>query len=106
MSELRKKRHRVHHEEEHQGEGPWLMSYADMMTLLCGFFIMLFTMSKLDEPQYEKMKEAVSKEFKGSYTNPTDELEGSLVVYHASLEGQVQKLFDVSGIGAGKWTLR
>ena len=40
-------------------ESNWLVSYADMMTLLCGFFIMLFSMAKMDEPQYEKVKESV-----------------------------------------------
>ena len=44
-------------------ESNWLISYADMMTLLCGFFIMLFSMCKLDTPQYDSFKEAISKQF-------------------------------------------
>lgn len=52
------------------GEGNWLISYADMMTLLCGFFIMLFSMAKLDEPKYESFKEEVSKQFGGQYVVP------------------------------------
>ena len=55
-------------------EGNWLVSYADMMTLLCGFFIMLFSMAKMDEPQFEKVKEAMSEQFGGEYKNPTKEL--------------------------------
>ncbi|OFZ22804.1 MAG: hypothetical protein A2X94_11920 [Bdellovibrionales bacterium GWB1_55_8] len=54
-------------------ESNWLVSYADMMTLLCGFFIMLFSLAKLDDPQYEKVKEAVAKQFGGDYAMPTDE---------------------------------
>ncbi|MBI4925911.1 MAG: OmpA family protein [Bdellovibrio sp.] len=45
----------------------WLVSYADMMTLLCGFFIMLFSMAKLDAPQYDGFKEALAKQFGGEY---------------------------------------
>jgi len=51
-------------------ESNWLVSYADMMTLLCGFFIMLFSMAKMDEPKYESMKQEVSKQFGGEYHAP------------------------------------
>lgn len=56
--------------EASHDESNWLVSYADMMTLLCGFFIMLFSMAKLDDPKYESMKEAVAKQFGGEYKTP------------------------------------
>ena len=55
-------------------ESSWLISYADMMTLLCGFFIMLFSMSKLDNPQYDSFKSAMAKQFGGEYVSATKEL--------------------------------
>ena len=55
-------------------ESNWLVSYADMMTLLCGFFIMLFSISKLDAPQYESVKQAVATQFGGTYEAPHQEL--------------------------------
>ncbi len=54
-------------------ESNWLVSYADMMTLLCGFFIMLFSMAKLDEPQYERVREALSKQFGGEFHSPAQD---------------------------------
>jgi chemotaxis protein MotB len=71
----------AHHFEEghgeagggHDDESNWLVSYADMMTLLCGFFIMLFSMAKLDEPQYERVREALSKQFGGEFQSPAQE---------------------------------
>ncbi len=57
-----------------EDEGNWLVSYADMMTLLCGFFIMLFSMAKMDEPKYDSFKENVSKQFGGKYESPPKEL--------------------------------
>lgn len=61
-------------EEPNHDESNWLVSYADMMTLLCGFFIMLFSMAKLDEPQFERVKESVAKQFGGDYISPNKEL--------------------------------
>jgi chemotaxis protein MotB len=55
-------------------ESNWLVSYADMMTLLCGFFIMLFSMAKLDDPKFEKVKEAVAEHFGGQYQSPSKDL--------------------------------
>lgn len=51
-------------------ESNWLISYADMMTLLCGFFIMLFSMANLDEPKYDSFKQAMSAQFGGEYVAP------------------------------------
>jgi chemotaxis protein MotB len=68
------------HKPEEEKEPPphdesnWLVSYADMMTLLCIFFVLMFTMAKLDEPQYEKVKESVATKFGGDYKSPTEEL--------------------------------
>jgi len=49
------------HAEE--GEGPWLMSFADMVTLLMCFFILFFSVEKgnleVDDP--EKLKELLEK---------------------------------------------
>src|SRR4051812_26352237 len=45
-----------------------------MMTLLCGFFIMLFSMAKLDVTKYDSFKAEISKQFGGEYSSPTKEL--------------------------------
>ena len=70
--------HRPHHAPHHEGgeddESNWLVSYADMMTLLCGFFIMMFSMAKLDEPQYEIVREAIAKQFGGEFKSPAQEM--------------------------------
>jgi len=57
-----------------EDESNWLVSYADMMTLLCGFFIMMFSMARLDEPQFEKVKESIAHSFGGDYKSPNKEL--------------------------------
>ncbi len=52
----------------------WLVSYADMMTLLCGFFIILFSMAKLDADQYESLREALAQQLGYPYTPPHGEM--------------------------------
>jgi chemotaxis protein MotB len=51
------------HEHAEEGEGPWLMSFADMVTLLMCFFILFFSIDKgnfqVDDP--EKLKEILAK---------------------------------------------
>ena len=60
--------------EEHHDESNWLISYADMMTLLCTFFIMMFALTNLEKEDAEKVKEEVSKHFKGAYEVPNQDL--------------------------------
>lgn len=55
-------------------ESNWLISYADMMTLLCAFFIMLFSMSKPNTPEFEAVKKQVAEHFGKEYKSPTEDL--------------------------------
>lgn len=48
------------HHDDHVDER-WLVSYADMMTLLFGLFVMLYALQ--DPVQFEKMKNSVSEKF-------------------------------------------
>ncbi len=81
-------------------ESNWLISYADMMTLLCAFFIMLFSLSKLDEPKYEKVKQEVAKTFKGEYHPPAKELEQEItqVIQEAGVQRETTLKSDAYGV--------
>jgi chemotaxis protein MotB len=49
--------------EEHDEE-LWLVSYADMMTLLFGFFVILYSFSTLDDKKFDQMSERMAEAFK------------------------------------------
>ena len=55
------------HEEGSEG---WLVSYADMMTLLVGFFVILLSFSSIDQGKLEALKRSATKEFGGTYEAP------------------------------------
>jgi chemotaxis protein MotB len=58
-----------HHPPHEEGEA-WLISYADLMTLLVGFFVILLSFSSVDEEKLEGLKRAITQEFGGSYQVP------------------------------------
>lgn len=64
-------RRKRNHEEEHpkemvHDESNWLVSYADMMTLLFGFFVLMYSFSKIDEEKFEVVRKDLVKYFGGS----------------------------------------
>jgi len=52
--------------EEHENHERWLITYADMITLLMAFFIMLFAMSQLDLAKFKQFQQGVAAELGGN----------------------------------------
>ncbi len=51
-----------HSEHEEHDEG-WLVSYADMVTLLFGFFVIMYSMSNVEEKKFSEMGKSIAKSF-------------------------------------------
>ncbi|MDF1605973.1 flagellar motor protein MotB [Nocardioides sp. YIM 152315] len=56
---------RTKHEEpeEHENHERWMVTYADMLTLLMVLFIVMFAMSQVDEKKYNALKNGLSDGF-------------------------------------------
>lgn len=63
MSSGRSGRRKKHHEEEHENHERWLVSYADMVTLLMCLFIVLFAMSQVDQKKFEALGSGLADAF-------------------------------------------
>lgn len=64
------------HEEEHDhpmvhDESNWLVSYADLMTLLFGFFVIMYSISKVDPQKYTIVAKDFAKYFGGKVESIT-----------------------------------
>ncbi len=62
MSLLGSNKH-VSHED---GES-WLVSYADMVTLLFGFFVILYSLSQVDESKFSEFRKEIAETFGGEF---------------------------------------
>jgi chemotaxis protein MotB len=58
-------RKKPHHEEEHENEERWLVSFADMMTLLFCLFMVLFAISSVNTSKFESLQKALQDAFSG-----------------------------------------
>jgi chemotaxis protein MotB len=67
-----------HAKKPEEGEGPWLISYADLMTLLMGFFALIASFSTPDVKKFEEVKKSAAERFQGEYKEPYKELEGQV----------------------------
>jgi chemotaxis protein MotB len=52
-----------HAEEEHENSERWLLTYADMITLLMVLFIVLFAIGQIDSKKFEKLHDGLAKSF-------------------------------------------
>ncbi len=54
--------HRKHADPHGDNQDRWLLTYADMITLLLVLFIVLFALSKIDQSKYKEFQESVSED--------------------------------------------
>jgi chemotaxis protein MotB len=57
---------RRHDEEEHENHERWLVTYADMLTLLMVLFIVMFAMSQVDEQKFNALRAGLADGFGNS----------------------------------------
>src|SRR3954449_3306555 len=76
----RRKKHEEH--EEHVNHERWLITYADMITLLMVLFIVLFAIGQTDLKKFEALKHSLSNSSGGK--NPQPAIEGG----SGNLDGQ------------------
>ena len=53
-------RKRRGHEEEHENHERWLVTYADMLTVLMALFIVMFALSVVDKQKFQKFAEGLN----------------------------------------------
>jgi len=53
-------------EAEHENAERWLVTYADLLTLLFAFFVVLYAMSKVDAKKYDELSQAFQTIFQGA----------------------------------------
>jgi chemotaxis protein MotB len=57
---------RKKHPEEHENLERWLVSYADFITLLFAFFVVMYAISSINEGKYRVMSDSLISAFKES----------------------------------------
>lgn len=62
-----------HHGGEHEEGEPWLVSYADMMTLLFGFFVVMYSFAAKDPKNEECVRLKLMEAFKKNESSSTAE---------------------------------
>lgn len=62
------------HEEEHDNHERWLVSYADFITLLFAFFVVMYALSTVNEGKYRVLSESMASAFRNVETNTSSPL--------------------------------
>lgn len=56
--------------EEHENHERWLVSYADFITLLFAFFVVMYSVSSVNEGKYRAMSDSLEAAFQASPRSP------------------------------------
>jgi chemotaxis protein MotB len=61
----RRKRH-----EEHENHERWAIPYGDLVTLLLAFFVVMYSISQVNEGKYRVVSDSLNAAFRGTPTTP------------------------------------
>src|SRR4051812_15558641 len=65
MPESGRRRRRRRAAESHENEERWLLTYADMITLLMALFMVLFSISSVNVSKYKSLQKSLQDAFSG-----------------------------------------
>lgn len=97
----RRSKSRMQRVEEEEVNEDWLATYADAITLLMAFFVMLVSFSKIETPIFEKVQAGIAEEIgKREVVRPTQVLETDLkdVVFNMAMDSAVSVSTDDEGL--------
>jgi chemotaxis protein MotB len=58
------------HHEEHENHERWAIPYGDLVTLLLAFFVVMYSISQVNEGKYRVVSESLNAAFRGDPTTP------------------------------------
>jgi len=96
----RKRRYRTLVESRDDGEGNWLVSFADLMTLLLAFFVILAAFSTPDPEKFERLRRETLDSLGIEYKHQLSEIRDSLydVLEKMKLKDQVAIVETLDGL--------
>ena len=56
-------------DEEHDNHERWLVSYADFITLLFAFFVVMYSLSSVNEGKYRVLSDSLVQAFRNVNVN-------------------------------------
>ena len=62
---------RRHRHEEHQNHEAWAIPFADLLTLLLAFFVVMYSISSVNSGKYRVLSDSLTAAFRGSPDNPS-----------------------------------
>ncbi len=87
---------RRRHAEEHENHERWLVSYADFITLLFAFFVVMYAISSVNEGKYRVLSDTMEAVFKES-TRSLDPIQMGEIV--RSMHANESNELPATGIG-------
>ncbi|MGT2425906.1 flagellar motor protein MotB [Amnibacterium kyonggiense] len=69
-------RRRKGHAEEHHVDERWLVSYADMITVLMALFIVLYALSTVNQKKFDELKNSLASGFGTKSSTKVDQSKG------------------------------
>ncbi len=79
MSSPNKRRRKHDEHEEEENSERWAVSYADMMTVLVGLFIVLYSISQVDQQKFEQLRDSLAMGFGNRAPSVLEGSSGALV---------------------------
>ena len=89
------------HAEEHENSERWLVTYADMLTLLMVLFVVLYAMSQVDQTKFRQLSSSLASAFNGGQKSVFEGTQGLMSDSSNSISPELGQQDVQTGIDQG-----